>query len=72
MARAAAGRKHVIGPGNVVAQGYRRPGANKYGAGVAHPHRHRAGVPGLDFQVLGGVGVHHPQAVSDVVNEHNP
>ena len=72
MARAAAGGQHVVGPGDVVAQGYRRPGADEDGAGVAHPHRHRAGVPSLDFQVLGGVGVHDPQAVSDVVDEHNP
>ena len=68
---AAAGGQHVVGAGAVVAQGHRRPGADEDRAGVADPRGHLAGVPRLDLQVLGGVGVDHAQPGVEVVDQHD-
>ena len=67
--RAAAGGQDVVGPGAVVAQRHRRPGADEDRPGVAHARRDLAGVAGLDLQVLGGVGVDDPQPRVDVVDQ---
>ncbi len=45
-------------------------GSDEHRSGVAHPGGHRPGVLGLDLQVLGGVGVDHPQPVGQVGDQH--
>ena len=56
----------------VVAQTHRRKGSHEDRPGVADPQGHRAGIAGLDLEVLGGIGVDHRDAGRDVVDQDDP
>ena len=60
---ASAGGQHVVGAGEVVAEGHRRLYCtDEDRPGVAHPGSDLGGVRGHDLEVLRGPGVDHPQA----------
>ena len=62
----------MVGPGAVVAQRDRRPGADEDRAGVADPGGASAAASlGLDLEVLGGVGVDDLEPLLEVVDQHD-
>ena len=65
----AAGRQHVVGAGQVVAERDRAVGADEDRAGVADLARHLGGVVGLDLQVLGRPGVGDLARGGEVVDQ---
>ena len=68
--RGATGREHVVGPGEVVAEGDRRVGADEDGSGVANASSALARVGGDDLEVLGSPLVDDLQPLVEVVDEH--
>ena len=66
----AVGGQHVVGAGQVVADGRRRQRAAEHRAGVADQRQQRLGVVHEQLEVLGGDGVGHGHGLLGVVAHH--
>ena len=56
-ARAAAGRQHVVGPGDIIADRFGRVPAEEHAAGVADLREQRLGIVDRQLDVLGGEAI---------------
>ncbi len=69
--RLTAGREHVVGPGEVVAEADRRVRAEEDRPGVRQEVEHLPRLGGLHFEVLGAVGVAECSGDRQGIDEHD-